>query len=408
MRIILILSFISLNLLAKDYVIKSKGFVNVDTGEIVFNKFIYIKNKKIFKISNRLDNGFNLIDISDSYVMPGLIDCHAHLLMTQNLDDKSFNDAMIREEKLTDQFRVDRAKKFLNQYIDEGFTGICDLGNSGNFLDLKLKNEITNNDFYPQLYISGPALSSGNAQFSAGTRKEIIKKEYELIDKNTNIDLILKKYLNHHVDILKIILDGTEKNDLFNENKLKELLSSKFLIGFKKITFHSTSIEAFSLIQKYQLKNVEHSNVFSLTNNPTAFVTITAVNRKTLDLFKYFNPVLSLTQKKIINYISKNKIKPIFGPDYYFQTNSIDFSRGKEVKDSIFELSKLGMSNKQILQSMTINPVISMHIENKVGSIKTGMRADLISVKINPLVDIEALKKVNFVMRSGKIVKNKN
>ncbi len=391
--------------MAIDYVIKSKGFLNVEAGKIESNKLIYIKNKKIFKISSRFIKGYKLIDLSDSYLMPGLIDSHTHLLMTQNLDDKSFSNAMIREEKLTDKFRVDRAKKFLHEYINEGFTGVCDLGNSGNFLDLKLRNEISKNDDYPSLYISGPALASGNAQFLAGTSKDIIKKEYELIDKNSNIEKVLERYLNHHIDILKIILDGTEKVDLLEESKLMELLSSKLLVKFKKVTFHSTSMDAFSLIQKYKLKNVEHLNYFLITNNPIEYVTITAVNKKSLDLFRYFSPVLNLTQKRMVSFISKSNMKPIFGPDYYFQLNTIDFSRGKEVKDSIFELSKLGMNNLQVIQSLTINPANSMKIQNLVGNIKLGVYADIISVKNNPLIEIDTLRSVGLVMKKGYIIK---
>ncbi len=402
--LLLTILFLPKNLLANEYVIKAKGIINVQSGSIDFNKFIYIKDNKIYQIQDKLINKYKLIDLSDSYILPGLINCHAHIFTTLTSSDKSFPAAMERESKLPDAFRVKRAKKFLSEYLHEGFTTICDLGNSGHFLDASLKQEIKNDNNYPRLYISGPALASGNAQFPQGTPVDLVQKEYTLVDKNTDMNRLIQDYQNHEVDIIKIILDGYSKTDDFDGKKLFELLRSSRIKYFKKVTSHATSPYAYELIKKYGIENAEHLSSFSDDNNHLKFITNTVIGTDTLKKFNYYNPVLELSQKRLIKYITSRKLKAVFGPDYYFDSDSKDFNRAKEVKSCIDPLKNFGMNNLEIIQAMTINPALSMNIENKIGEVKPGAFADLIAVQENPLLNISTLKKVNFVMENGEIV----
>jgi imidazolonepropionase-like amidohydrolase len=52
---------------------------------------------------------------------------------------------------------------------------------------------------------------------------------------------------------------------------------------------------------------------------------------------------------------------------------------------------------------MTSAAAQSMGLDKLVGSIATGLEADLVAVEGDPLTDPTALKRVRFVMRGGKI-----
>lgn len=395
------------SLLANEYVIKSKGIIDVQTGKILSDQYVYIKNNKIFKIQKELIKTFKMIDMSDSFIFPGLFDCHAHIFTNLFSTDISFPSAMIRESKLPSKARISSAKKILNNYLAEGFTSVCDLGNSGHFLDAQLKAEIENNNMFPTLYISGPALASGYAQFTKDTPRNLIQKEYSLVDDSTDIENLLQIYLNKKVDILKIILNGNYENDNFNEKKLKEILNSPLSRKFKKITFHATSIASYDFISKYNIENAEHFSMFDNSKNSLQFITNTVIDTQELKKFHYYNPTLALAQKRLIKYMLERKIKPIFGPDYYFQSKDLNFNRAKEIINCIAPLETLGMSPLDILQSMTINPASSLMIQNEVSEIKAGQFADIIASKINPLENIEAYKNINFIMKNGKVILSK-
>ena len=63
------------------------------------------------------------------------------------------------------------------------------------------------------------------------------------------------------------------------------------------------------------------------------------------------------------------------------------------------------MKNRNVLRSVTSVNARVFHIDNEVGSIKKGMKADIIAVTGNPDKDITVLRNVEFVMKDGKIIK---
>jgi imidazolonepropionase-like amidohydrolase len=54
---------------------------------------------------------------------------------------------------------------------------------------------------------------------------------------------------------------------------------------------------------------------------------------------------------------------------------------------------------------MTINAARLLGVEKERGSIQPGMAADLIATPDDPLENLNTLKKVNFVMKDGNIIR---
>ena len=131
------------------YYIRPKAYLDVTSGKMISQKVIGIDNGIITSIEAKAPLGKTVYGLEDLFLLPGLIDCHTHVFLTQTIEDKRFATALLREEKYSDAFRTKRAKIFLKQYLAEGFTSICDLGNSGQFLDVKLKDKIYKDPRYP-------------------------------------------------------------------------------------------------------------------------------------------------------------------------------------------------------------------------------------------------------------------
>lgn len=397
---------------AGDFLIKNKGYVDVQSGKIITGKYIYVQNRKIVNISS-LFNSKNkiIIDLSNSFLLPGFIDSHAHLFVTQNIDDKNFTNALIRETKLTDDFRTKRAKDFLRQYLKEGFTSVFDLGNSGQFLDAKLRDELSEDAHFPTLYISGPGLAGDYAQFPPQTPETIVKREYNLISSNTDITALLNKYLNHKVDILKIYLDNSPGTGVIDEKNLNRILTNKLISNFKKVTFHSITPDGAALINKYKLQSAEHVDSFRLDSvsqiNPSSlkFATATDLSKEALKEFNYYFPAHYIAQKNRTHYLNKQKnIRILFGPDFYFHKADADFNRAKHVKNSVKALSDAGLTPLEILRALTINPALSLSLEKSVGQIKTGAFANILATTINPTLKLEAIQQIHFIMNQGEVI----
>jgi imidazolonepropionase-like amidohydrolase len=59
-----------------------------------------------------------------------------------------------------------------------------------------------------------------------------------------------------------------------------------------------------------------------------------------------------------------------------------------------------------ILQTMTLNAAELLGIEKERGILEPSYYADIIALENNPLIDIENIKTVHFVMKEGEIIKN--
>jgi imidazolonepropionase-like amidohydrolase len=63
-----------------------------------------------------------------------------------------------------------------------------------------------------------------------------------------------------------------------------------------------------------------------------------------------------------------------------------------------------GMSALAVLKSATSVNAKAFGYEDKIGSVKKGLFADLIAVEGDPTVDIKNVRKVKLVMKDGKLV----
>jgi imidazolonepropionase-like amidohydrolase len=67
---------------------------------------------------------------------------------------------------------------------------------------------------------------------------------------------------------------------------------------------------------------------------------------------------------------------------------------------------KFGMTPVQTIRAATIEAAQLMGWQDRVGSVDTGMFADLVAVEGDPTADITELERVKFVMKGGHVFKN--
>jgi imidazolonepropionase-like amidohydrolase len=67
--------------------------------------------------------------------------------------------------------------------------------------------------------------------------------------------------------------------------------------------------------------------------------------------------------------------------------------------------TEAGVPPKDILKCMTTNVAELFRWKGQRGAIAAGQAADIIATPSNPLENIQALRKVQFVMKDGKVVK---
>jgi imidazolonepropionase-like amidohydrolase len=96
----------------------------------------------------------------------------------------------------------------------------------------------------------------------------------------------------------------------------------------------------------------------------------------------------------------------IKGLKIVFGTDAVAGAHGRNAEELIYRVQKGGQDPMEAIVSMTSLAARSLGLETKIGMLAPGMEADIVAVSGDPLKDITALRRVMFVMKSGKIFKN--
>ena len=152
--------FISASLSAqKTYVINCGKLLDSKTGVVKENQHILIKGNQVISISSSPIQADSVINLSDYFVMPGLIDCHTHVLLQADITSEDY-DVQILKESIP--YRTIRATRSAEQSLLNGFTTIRDLGTEGaGFADVDIKKAINKGVIGgPRMFVSTLAINT--------------------------------------------------------------------------------------------------------------------------------------------------------------------------------------------------------------------------------------------------------
>ncbi|WP_439484352.1 amidohydrolase family protein [Cyclobacterium plantarum] len=192
------------------YLLKADQFYDAEKNTFVKNQEILIKNNLVVEVGSQLSPPPNtvVLDFGNATISPGLIDTHSHILLEQKIDESLAVDAMM----VSSETRVLRAAKFARSYLEAGFTTIRDLGNSGQYLDLEVRNAINSGYISgPRMLVSGPIIGSMDGQIFGLPMADfdrISKQEYSMVSGVEEAKKAVREHIARGVDVIKILAIG--------------------------------------------------------------------------------------------------------------------------------------------------------------------------------------------------------
>ena len=387
-------------------------------NKLLKNKLIHIQDTKIISVGEfeSLPKNSKAIDLTEYTVLPGLIDAHTHVLFSQDAN-QDFSEHSIQSLTMeSDALRVLRGSKRAKSYLDQGITSIKDLGNSGLYLDVALRNAINEGTIEgPRIFASGPILAATGGQIYGvlPEHQNIIDSEYRIISSPEDAKNAVREHVNKNVDLIKICADNLPNKTFLTIDEIKAVVETAHSYNLKVTAHCVTNQSAWNAIEA-GVDGIEHG--FNLADS-----TITKMAEKRIYMVPtensrdYMNTYVKLAgfeeTEWIDNYLKIMKdrlnkaidkgVPVVAGSDNF---TDIKVSRGESSSDMFRYYFEAGMKPLDILQSSTYISAFHLNKEDEIGYIQPQANADIIAVKGDIINDfISTIENVEFIMKDGKI-----
>jgi imidazolonepropionase-like amidohydrolase len=339
-----------------------------------------------------------VIDLPGMTLMPGLIDAHSHVLLHPYTE--AVWDDQVASEALS--LRVARATNHLRSTLLAGFTTIRDLGTEGaGYADVGLKQAVEQGIIPgPRLLVATRAIVASGSYGPKGYAPEwTVPQGAEEADGVDGLTRVVREQIGKGADWIKVYADyrwgaGAAAHPTFTLDELKLAVEVAGSAGIP-VSAHATSTEGMRRATLAGVETIEHGDggtpeVFRLMKEhgtalcPTLAVAGANAERKKIVFKQALNAGVTIAN----------------GSDAGV------FAHGDNARE-IEAMVNWGMPLIDALRSATSIDARVLHMQDKIGTVKPGLFADLIAVEGDPTRDLSALRRVRLVMKGGQIYLNK-
>src|SRR5688500_6986579 len=364
--------------------------------------------------------GAQLVDLRDKFVLPGLIDSHVHLD-----SDRAGQEGLIESLTNSPAYFAYEAAVNARKTLAAGFTTVRNLGNSDG-VTLALRDAIAAGKVQgPRIIDAGNGISttSGHGDSSLGLSPELAEHAHQenLCDGVESCRRAVRLQIRRGVDVNKIMTTGGVNSRIgaglgrqMFDDEAKALIETAHLYG-KNVAVHAHGADGINTALRNGADSIEHGTLLDeegiklfLKTGAYYVPTLSTVNGYLERIAKDPNAYPPEVRAKIDWRISitGQALAKAFprGVKIAFGTDAGVSKHGRNADE--FELMvKYGMTPAEAIKAATVNAADLLGLGSEIGTVEPGKSADIIAVTGDPLSNVAVLKRVDFVMARGEVVK---
>jgi len=411
-------------------VIKARRLIDGVGEESIEDPILVVEGGLIREVHTRgeepqIRSDDEVILLGDCTILPGLIDSHIH--MTLGTSENYYE--VVRE---SDGIHLAAGITNCRSALRSGITSIVDAG-SRNLVAHDLREAEKRGIIEaPNLIIAGRPLTitGGHFWFCNDNEADGIEQVLRRV----------RQFVKEGIDILKLMASGggsatqgsmggpTAAMVAFSKEELETAVKEAHKFG-RITTAHCEAYESVynaasagvdvlahcGFIRPDGERSFDDEAVKLMAEKKLFYNPTLQTGSARYDELKTRNKMGSLSPKEkealeVLEYKFNRKYENLrkmlaYGVEIVAGSDSTGLGKSTRLLRTLEIMHESGMSPIQVIKSATSNAAKALKIENKVGSIHEGLRADLIVVEGDPAKEISDLKKTKLVMKSGRIVK---
>lgn len=388
--------------------VRAARLLDVKSGSVVNNAVVLIEGERISAVGAGLavHAGAKVIDLGDVTLLPGLIDCHTHLL-SSGPDDYG---AMLLTK--SQAYRVLEGASNARRTLLAGFTAVRDVENEGaGYTDVALRDAINRGLVEgPRMKVATRAIAAVGQYNPFGISPDLpdFPRGAQMVSGAEEARRAVREQIGNGADLIKVYADW--EYPTLTAEELRVVVEESHKAG-RRVAAHAATNEG--------IRNAVNAGVDSIEHGFGA-------DRGTLEMMKQKGVWLVPTQGPIINRLAEagdeggrkayrelltmiqQMLKSAREVGVKIATGydpSSALLHGTNARE-IVALSAAGFTNLESIRAATTGAAELLGWQDRIGSLEAGKLADIIAVRGNPLSDIKQLEQVSFVMKGGVVVRD--
>jgi imidazolonepropionase-like amidohydrolase len=362
----------------------------------VRNAVVVVSDGRVVSVGTAAPPGVETLDLSDRFVMPGLIDCHSHASIVPGLGDQL---GQLCRGPVPQALAATRN---LRQDLAAGTTTMRLMGEE-HFVDVELREAIQAGTIAgPRLLIAGRGLAANNGHGRA-------LASYDGVDE---VRRGARENLRRGADHVKIFVTGgvsspgtTPTSSAYTREEIRAAVEEADRVG-SYAAAHAHGGPGLRLAVQEGVSTIEHAALaddedialmierrvwlictFAIFMHPNGIEQGDGQRPAIMDKMRWARRVVAETFPRHL----------ASGVRFACGTDSVHGAMPFELQT----LVRLGVSPRDALLAGTRWGAEACRVEEDVGTLEPGKRADLIAIDGDPLKDMAAMERVSLVVKDG-------
>ena len=357
----------------------------------------------------RAPAGAVTVDLPGTTLLPGLIEGHSHLLL-HPYNETSWDDQVLHEAL---SLRVARATNHARNTLLAGFTTVRDLGTEGaGYADVGIKQAIDQGIIPgPRMIVTTRAIVATGSYGPKGFPDADVPQGAEEADGIEGLTRVVRSQIGKGADWIKVYADyrwgpNGESRPTFTVEELTHIVEVARSSG-RAVVAHASTAEGMRRSALAGVETIEHGDggtleVFRLMAEKGIALCPTVAAGDAILSYRGWRRGADAEPPRIAEKRASLKAAIAAGVTICNGSDVGVFTHGDNARE-LEILVAYGMKPVDVLRSATSIDAKLFHMDDRIGSVKAGLLADLIAVDGDPTQDIAAVRKVKFVMKGGTV-----